>query len=233
MVEDMTAEDLRTGREYKGWTQQQAALKLGVSQPYLSLLEKGARRVPKRLARKAAMVYGLSPTTLPVEKSWHGVHAKQSNALASELAALGYPGLAYLKSGRKRNPAEVVLSALSTKNLDTRLAEALPWVLLEHTELDWQWLVRAAKVNDLQNKLGFLTNVARRLAEKLGKGETALLLREHESALEQSRLVQEETLCHDSLTQAERRWLRSNRSAQAKHWNLLTDLSPEHLSHAL
>jgi len=69
-----------------------------------------------------------------------------------------------------------VLSALKTKNLDSRLAEALPWVLLEQPELDCQWLMSAAKVSDLQNKLGFLTNVARRLAEKLGKNETAMLL---------------------------------------------------------
>jgi hypothetical protein len=93
--------------------------------------------------------------------------------------------------------------------------------------------VSAAKVNDLQNKLGFLTNVSRRLAEKLGKNETATLLSAQESALERSRSVHEETLCNDSLTQAERRWLKSNRSNEAKHWNLLTDLSPEHLSHAL
>jgi hypothetical protein len=59
------------------------------------------------------------------------------------------------------------------------------------------------------------------------------LLRDQEAALERSRLAREETLCHDSLTQAERRWLRSNRSEEARHWNLLTDLSPEHLSHAL
>lgn len=125
-----------------------------------------------------------------------------------------------------------MLSALMTDNLDSRLAEALPWVVLEHPDLDWEWLIRAAKVNDLQNKLGFVTNVARRLAEKLGKSDTVSLLREQESTLEKSRLVREDTLCHDSLTQAERRWLASNRSDEAKHWNLLTDLSPEHLSHA-
>jgi transcriptional regulator with XRE-family HTH domain len=229
----MTGADLRSGREQKGWTQEQAALKLSVSQPYLSLLEKGLRRVPDRLARKAASLFGLSATKLPVEAHWHSVQAKDDSALASDLAALGYPGLSYLKSRRKKNPAEVVLSALKSKNLDIRLAEALPWVLLEHPELDWQWLMNAAKVNDLQNKLGFLTNVARRVAEKLGKNETATLLRAQESTLERSRLVQEETLCHDSLTQAERRWLKSNRSTEARHWNLLTDLSPEHLSHAL
>ena len=126
-----------------------------------------------------------------------------------------------------------MLSALRADNLDSRLTEALPWVLLKHPDLNWEWLVRAAKVNDLQNKLGFITSVARRLAEKLGKHETVSLLREQESVLERSRLVREETLCHDSLTQSERRWLRSHRSAEAKHWNLLTDLSPEHLSNVI
>jgi hypothetical protein len=126
-----------------------------------------------------------------------------------------------------------MLSALKFENLDTRLAEALPWVLLKHPDLNWEWLVRAAKVNDLQNKLGFVTSVARRLAEKLGKHETVSLLGEQESTLERSRLAREDTLCHDSLTQSERRWLQSNRSDEAKHWNLLTDLTPENLSHAL
>jgi hypothetical protein len=44
------------------------------------------------------------------------------------------------------------------------------------------------------------------------------------SALERSRLMREDTLCHESLTEAERRWLRKNRPAEAKHWRLLTDL---------
>ncbi len=229
----MSGGDLKAGRERKGWTQEQAAHRLGVSQPYLSLLENGTRPVPDKLAHKAATLYGLSPARLPVKISWQSVQPEESDALASDLAALGYPGLSYLKSRRKKNPAEVVLSALSVKNLDARLAEALPWVLLEYPDLAWQWLVREAKVNDLQNKLGFLTNVARRLAEKLGQDDTAALLRNQESALERSRLVKEDTLCHDSLTQTERRWLKSNRTDEAKHWNLLTDLSPEHLSHAL
>ena len=50
----MTGKDLKTGREQKGWTQEESASRLGVSQPYLSLLEKGARRVPEKLARKAS-----------------------------------------------------------------------------------------------------------------------------------------------------------------------------------
>jgi hypothetical protein len=50
-----------------------------------------------------------------------------------------------------------------------------------------------------------------------------------EQRLERSRLVREDTLCQESMTQAERRWLRDRRSPQAQHWNLLTGLLPEHL----
>lgn len=188
--------------------------------------------MPERLARKAASVYRLSAATLPVGTTRENVRPADENALAFELASLGYPGLSYLKPRRRKNPAEVLLSALSTPNLDSRLIEALPWVVWKYPELDWQWLVGAAKVNDLQNRLGFVTNVARRLAEKLGERDKAALLGRQESALERSRLVREDTLCHDSLTEAERRWLREHRPEEAKHWGLLTDLSPEHLSYA-
>ena len=228
----MTGTELKSGRERKGWGQELAARRLGVSQPYLSLLERGERRVPERLARKAAGVYGLSAAVLPTEIARDGVQPAGEDTLARDLAALGYPGFSYLKPGRKKNPAEIVLRALSTPNLASRLTEALPWVLLKFPDLDWGWLIAAAKLNDLQNRLGFVTGVARRLAENLGEGEVAALLARQESALERSRLVREDTLCHESLTVAERRWLRENRPQEAKHWRLLTDLSPEHLGHA-
>ena len=41
----------------------------------------------------------------------------------------------------------------------------------------------------------------------------------------------EDTLCHDSMTSAERRWLHDNRTPEARHWNLLTDLNVDHLSY--
>ena len=43
----MTGKDLKVGREQKGWTQEEAATRLSVSQPYLSLMEKGVRPVPR------------------------------------------------------------------------------------------------------------------------------------------------------------------------------------------
>jgi len=228
----MNGQQLRSARKQKGWSQEQAAAKLGVSQAYLSLLESGARRVPEKLAVKAVRVFGLSQAHLPVNTCRVNEPQADESRLAAELATLGYPGLSHLKSGRqKRNPAEVLLSALSRDDLDSRLVEALPWIALRFPDLDWQWLTKAAKVNDLQNRLGFVTGLARRLAELRGERESAELLARQESALERSRLIREDTLCHESLTEAERRWLRKNRPAEAKRWRLLTDLTPERLDH--
>jgi transcriptional regulator with XRE-family HTH domain len=229
----MTGQQLREARTKKGWNQLQAARRLGVSQTYLSLLEAGRRRAPEKLAIKAVRVYGLSEAQLPVSLAFAETSVVDERALALQLAALGYPGLSHLKSrGQKRNPAELLLSALGKDNLDSRLIEALPWLVMKFPDLNWHWLTQAAKVNDLQNRLGYVTSVARRLAELHGESEKAVLLAGPESVLERSRLVREGTLCHDSLTEVEKRWLRRNRPPGARHWRLLTDLTPEHLDHA-
>lgn len=229
----MTGTDLKSGRKHKGWTQEEAATRLSVSQPYLSLMEKGARPVPEKLARKAASAFGLSAATLPVEATWENVQPKDSKTLARDLAAVGYPGFAYLKAKRKKkNPGEVLLSALSARCLESRVVEALPWLLLEYPDLDWNSLVSAAKARDLQNRLGLVTCYARRVAEKRGEDDKVELLRKRERELERSRLFLEDTFCNDSLTRTERRWLERHRPNEAKHWRVLTDLSPEHLSYA-
>ena len=185
-----------------------------------------------RLAHKAVKVYGLPADMLPVKPKLDKVCPPAPDSLAADLAALGYPGFSYLRPRRKKNPAEVLLSALSARELESRLTEALPWVLLEYPRLDWEALTKAAKANDLQNKLGMVTSVARRLAERRGDHAKARFLGEKEATLDRSRLLSEGTLCHESLTGTERRWLRSHRPAEARQWRLLTDLSPEHLSHA-
>ena len=228
----MTGADLISGRNQKGWTQQEAAKKLKVSQPYLSLLENSVRRVPEELARKAATVFGLSAVALPIKTGWENVQPTDSNGAAADLGCLGYPGFAYLQTKRRKNPAEVLLSALSARRLNPRVAEALPWLLLQFPDLDWKLLISAAKLRDLQNKLGLVTCLARILAEKRGEFEKAELLRSQEKILERSRLLMEDTLCNDTLTQAERRWLETNRPDEARHWRVLTDLSAEHLNYA-
>jgi hypothetical protein len=159
---------------------------------------------------------------------------EEENSLAADLAALGYPGLSYLKPQRAtRTPAELLLAALAQENLDSRLVEALPWLVWEYSDLDWQWLIRTAQTNRLQNRLGFVISVARRLAEQQGEAAKASKLVPAEAQLDASRLLQEDTLCHASLTQAERNWLRQHRPQPAQHWRLLTDLTAEQLDYAV
>jgi hypothetical protein len=121
------------------------------------------------------------------------------------------------------NPAEFLFRTLLAKNLDARLVEALPWVVLTYPNLDWDWLVRESKANDVQNRLGFVVTVARNLAELHGDVQHATKLSTWEKVLENSRLQREDAF--NDVTDAERRWLKTNRSPEAAHWNLLSNLS--------
>ena len=57
-------------------------------------------------------------------------------------------------------------------------------------------------------------------------------LRRFEELLEPSRLAREDTYGRKETSKRMREWLRSNRSREAGHWNLLTDLKVEHLPYA-
>ena len=105
--------------------------------------------------------------------------------------------------------------------------------MLRHPDLDWKWLVERAKVHNVQNRLAYVLVLASEKAEDYGNARMAARLRELVQELEPSRLVREDTLCHDSMTEAERRWLREERPPQAQHWNLLTSLSPAQLPYAV
>src|SRR5580704_1448506 len=93
------------------------------------------------------------------------------------------PGFAYLRNRRPMNPADLLLRALRASDVDARVVEALPWVLLKYPDLDWAWLLRESKVDDLQNRLGFLVSVARQLAALRGETGTAKRLAEREQTL--------------------------------------------------
>jgi hypothetical protein len=110
--------------------------------------------------------------------------------------------------------------------------ESLPWLVLEYYDLDWDWLIREAKVRDAQNRLGFIVTLGRRIAEKRGSDAAQRKLGQVEEALEQARLVREDGFCQEKLSDAERGWLRRSRPSDARHWNLLTDLDAEHLPYA-
>jgi transcriptional regulator with XRE-family HTH domain len=209
----------------------QAAQRLGLSQPYLSQLERGQRPVTPELARLATKAYGLPPTGLPVPETTSGEFSGASR-LARQLSGLGYPSFAHLRA-EQTNPAALVFQSLVQRDLEVRLTEALPWVLGTYPDLSWPWLMDQVKLKDVQNRLGFLVGMTKELAVSRGKFRSALEpLSAVEVKLEHSRLAREDTLCCESMPPAERRWLTSNRSPLAQHWNLLTGLTVDHLSYA-
>ena len=225
----MTGADLKTARALTDWSQLQAARRLGVTQAYLSMLERGTRPVSAELAALALKVYPMPATARPWK---HQVTGRRTEAFFKEaFGELGYPGFAYLKARSRLNPAELLLLALDMEDLDARVVEALPWLPFHFPDLDWKWLADQAKLRDRQNRLAFVTELARRVAEASANAPLAEALGEQVARLERSRLAVEDTLCKASLSNAERRWLRKHRPHDAAHWNLLTDLKREDLSH--
>jgi transcriptional regulator with XRE-family HTH domain len=228
----MTTEQWKTGRETAGLTQVRAARSLNVSQPYLSQLETGLRLASDELARKAAKLYELPPTALPLPEPLD-VHEVSPDDLQRKLASLGYPGFEHVGFNAVSNPAEVVLDAVVKRDLDTRLVEALPWVLSKYTDLNWEWLRDRAKLHNAQNRLGYLLHLGEQVARALPERQNAVqVLSQWENELEEARLAREGTLCRDSMPERERTWVRTNRSEAAVHWSLLTGLTAEQLPYA-
>jgi transcriptional regulator with XRE-family HTH domain len=222
----------RAARKQRGWTQAEAGARLRVSQAYVALLEKGHRRLPPKLARKAVRLFRLPAGLLPL--SGRELSTVTADELARDLGRLGYPGFAYRKWARSKNPGEVLLAALARPQLDSRIAAALPWLLLNYPELDNTWLVNQGRLFNVTNRLGFAVDLARRVCELNGETKTSryCALNKLAGSLGAGRLEAEDTFAQDSLTEAERDWLRVNRSADARAWHVLTDWRPELLPYA-
>ena len=224
----MSGSQVRAARTKRGWRQQDLASQLGVSQGYVSLMERSRRSVPRHLAPRLVSLLGLPATRLPVRAA----RPLPADSVAGALGRLGYPGFTYLGLHRRQqNPAEVLLGALLADRVEARLVEALPWLVVRHPDLDWQWVVLHAKLRDVQNRLGFVVTLAKRLAESRGESKTAEALEQVEQGLEKARLQKEDAF--GALTEAEKRWLRTYSSQEARQWNLLTSLSTENLRYGL
>lgn len=223
----MSLPQLRAARRKARLSQEAAAARLGVSQPYYSQLEGGSRALPAELASQVVKKLGASACVLPLSNltaTWREVSPER---LTSALAALGYPPFAHLrKTAKMLNPAHVVVGALAHSDLDVRLVEALPWLLAKFVDLDAGWLVAQCRLLNLQNRLGYLVTLAD--AGSVATPHLAPLLVQ----LESSRLASERTLCRESMPPAERTWVRKNRPAAAEHWGLLTTLTREQLPYA-
>ena len=224
----MTGTQVKAARERLGLTQQQAARRWKLSQTYVSFVEQDKRPVPDRLARLLAraepqMATGLSPNASPASP----------DELPRLLGALQYPGFAYLGAPRDvANPAAVMLLALRAPVVPARVTEGLPWLLVTYADLAWDWLLDQAKLANVQNRLGYLVDLAKQVAEQRGQTEAVARLVEVAGELEDARLAKEDTLGR-GLTDVERQYLRTHRSPRAAHWNLLTSLRVEDLRYGL
>jgi transcriptional regulator with XRE-family HTH domain len=225
---------VKKSRLEAGLTQVDLAKRLGVTQAYLSLLESGKRDVSDRIARSVARCLVLPATALPLPQQSVFDMAPAESWVEQGLSRLGYPGFAYRrKRGATPNPSELLLRSLALKDLDPRLVEGLPWLLLTFEGIDFSTLATLAKLRDLQNRLGFTVALARKVAERNTRYKHRLVsLRSFEKVLDLSRLARENTFGCTRMSDRMRCWLRENRSKTAAHWNLLTDLMPEHLPYA-
>jgi transcriptional regulator with XRE-family HTH domain len=231
----MNSHVLKQARLQRRWSQPQAAHRLGVSQPYLAMLETGRRRLTPALTRRFVRGYRLTPAHLLPSKNFSPQSGMNAESLANQLCVLGYPSFAYLGSRVPRmNPGEVLLAALAQDELEPRLVEALPWLLLQYWEMDTEWLMADACRFTLQNHLGFVVSLAQRVAESeaVQNAPRNTVLANLDSVLYRDRLARESSFLKNLRTDAERQWLMQNQSDDAKRWNLLTDWLPEHLPYA-
>jgi hypothetical protein len=154
---------------------------------------------------------------------------RNDDQLAAEFGSLGFPGYSHLH-GTQRNPAELLLDALDRPDLDARLVEALPWLPLRYPDLNWEWLTAEAKLRNRQNRLGFVTALARNLAAQLGQKQVADDLAKALRPLEEARLAKVDTLCQESWPPSQRQFAHNHRSRLAAHWNLDTRLTEDNLA---
>ena len=222
----------KRARKQAGLTQQRAAAKLRVCQSYLSMVENGQRALPPELARRMVHAYKLSPVSFPPSETRWDPKRDDPDHLAADLSGLGYPGFAYLRKRRSvRNPGELLLTALAQDRLEGRLFEALPWLVLKYWEMDTGWLVKEAKLHDLQNRLGFVVVLARKAGQRsaLPDSRRDAALERLEAKLSRSLLAREELLAGAQVSESERRWLKKHRSKEARDWNVLSNWRPESL----
>ena len=93
---EMSGGDLRQARTAKGWTQDDLARRLDVSQAYVSLLESDRRPVPGPLVRKLVSILERPASALPVGSESSPLPA---DGVARALGTLGYAGFAHSVEG--------------------------------------------------------------------------------------------------------------------------------------
>lgn len=220
---------LKTYRNARNISQGQLARALGVTQAYVSQVEAGRRPISRKLAARLGSLPDLPPGVLPPALA--DLDGQDAD-LAADLGALGYPPFSGGPPRRARNPAAVILSILSPHQVAPNVMNAVPWVLLTFPGIDAAWLVDEVRRRNLQNRLGFLADLALDLARaRAARGDadadaaaTVTSLEALRADLEECRLANAGTLAR-VLTATERQFFDEHRGAAARHWNLSTGLT--------
>lgn len=163
-----------------------------------------------------------SPAGSPAQES-RTHESRTGRPPAHESAARG-PGKSDFGAHLPRNPAALIVAILSRRQVAPSVMAAVPWVLVTHADLDMPWLVDQARRRNLQNRLGFLTDLALEVARARDARDIVSRLEVLRADLETSRLANVDTLARE-LTPAERQFFEEHRGAAARHWNLLTGLT--------
>ena len=226
----MTGKEFRQARLAAGLTQAEVAKRLGVTQAYLSLVEREKRPLPPRWLDKVGKLFAVEPLWLPLAR-WHEWQPRRvtNQWLAEQLALLGYPGFAQMKPRLKCvHPADLLMTGLAQAEVEPRAMEGLFWLLTRYWQMDRVWLVNVAKLHGLQNKLGFAAETVLNAGRQHAWAGAMEQLR---TALLPARLVAESTLCQRTLLSGEKQWVEQNRAPAALTWKLLTDFKPEHMNY--
>lgn len=153
----------------------------------------------------------------------------RSRALADALGLLGYPGFQTLftellqDEAAAQDPAVVLSAALACNDLDPRVAEALPWLVLRYPNLDWKWTIQEARRRKTQNRLGYVLSLALQVGGASCDPDTLLHLSNVEEEIFAVRLDLEDTFCQ-RVPDDRREWIRQNCPAEARQWNILCSL---------
>jgi transcriptional regulator with XRE-family HTH domain len=227
----MNGAEFREWRKKAGRTQVEAAREVGVRQPFVCAVEKGSRPVTTALRN---WLYSVCPESVTAVSPCGREETRSSELLKEDLGGLGYPGFAYLAvKPKKVDPLEVVLNALKTEDLDQRVTDALPWVLVHRSDLDYRRLTDEIRLCNLQNRLGFLLEVTVEATKKLHFNDAAVRLEPWLAWLRESRLYKEDTLCKKSLTEVERRRLQRRRPKAARFWRIYADLNSKEVANVV
>ena len=70
--------------------------------------------------------------------------------------------------------------------MGSRTLEALPWLMFNFAEMNWEEVVKEAKLSDAQNRLGFLISLAYEKARQLNPENKKQIFKELLSKLEKS-----------------------------------------------